>query len=683
MSELAAWLVDHDLSEVESVLAESGIDRVQDLFLLTRDDLRELGLAVGPRNRLLEALGRGEETAVPALQPPPIGGALPAPPPPPFTWRRSCGEVVAEAIAEPLPLAPPPPLTRCGSSRCAPAVLPTPPAGKGTASPLPPPLPPPAGLPAAPAAPAPSGPAPQLVWRRSVEGVWEEEVEAAEAEGMREGGSAGAVPVGGGAECSDDDGIDIGGGWVAYREDGSDAMYYHHAESGETTWERPKPAASGGGGVDGANGASGGVTDGSGDSGGDGGGDSGGGGGWTALMTDEGERYFCHGPTGRTSWSAPAEWEEEAQAATSAAAAATETACAAEEEPPVASSSRPPNRLGRQASNPKAVAAAVAVAAASRACGGGGGGGGKADGPRRIPPPIPLSAHNSARLSAKAISEHSLPMLPTPPRVPAAAVASNVDKSQRSSLVAVDLLGETPLPPPVPPPLPPPPDASAAAAPPPFVWRRSNGEYLQDAQTAAKLGLPTPPPPTVPTAVLAAPVSGGSRGGGGGSEELTVTVSRNDYGLGLSFNDANVLVYIDPRGGAAAAGAALRLGDVRAPQRPCTSPRIRERPRAPASPRELPRERAHGTQTGFREHSRVPPTSPGAHCSGRSDWPDWGGEGRKRGDGFCLRGPWPQVNSGAHPCACAHALRYPVPCTLRRWSLPSTASRCMAAPSEK
>lgn len=55
---LLAWLADNGQAELAPLFASQGIDRMSDLALLTRDDLKELGLPIGPRNRLLAALAR-------------------------------------------------------------------------------------------------------------------------------------------------------------------------------------------------------------------------------------------------------------------------------------------------------------------------------------------------------------------------------------------------------------------------------------------------------------------------------------------------------------------------------------------------------------------------------------------------------------------------------------------------
>ena len=72
MSALADWLDAHGLGALHAVLAAQQID-VDVLPDLTEDDLKGLGIALGPRRRLLKA----------------IAGAFPAPSPPPTPTRPS------------------------------------------------------------------------------------------------------------------------------------------------------------------------------------------------------------------------------------------------------------------------------------------------------------------------------------------------------------------------------------------------------------------------------------------------------------------------------------------------------------------------------------------------------------------------------------------------------------------
>ena len=103
-SELSYWLIDCGLQALTPIFDEAGVEMISDLRLLTKDDLKELGIAVGPRNRLLAALD----------------GAAAAAAPPPFTWRPSRGEIIAEATGDgPLPSAPPPPMQRVASVKIA------------------------------------------------------------------------------------------------------------------------------------------------------------------------------------------------------------------------------------------------------------------------------------------------------------------------------------------------------------------------------------------------------------------------------------------------------------------------------------------------------------------------------------------------------------------------------------
>jgi class 3 adenylate cyclase len=58
MSDLAAWLDAWGLGQLASLMAEQDID-IQVLGQLTEDDLRELGLTVGLRRRLIHAIEEG------------------------------------------------------------------------------------------------------------------------------------------------------------------------------------------------------------------------------------------------------------------------------------------------------------------------------------------------------------------------------------------------------------------------------------------------------------------------------------------------------------------------------------------------------------------------------------------------------------------------------------------------
>ena len=55
---LQIWLDEHGLGELGPNLAELGIDRLEDLRSLGKDDLTELGIPEGYVNRLLQAMGR-------------------------------------------------------------------------------------------------------------------------------------------------------------------------------------------------------------------------------------------------------------------------------------------------------------------------------------------------------------------------------------------------------------------------------------------------------------------------------------------------------------------------------------------------------------------------------------------------------------------------------------------------
>ena len=147
--------------------------------------------------------------------------------------------------------------------------------------------------------------------------------------------------------------------------------------------------------------------------------------------------------------------------------------------------------------------------------------------------------------------------LPTPPPLPILPAPHDDDLPELSV--------SEPAPPPVPPPL----------APPPLVWRRSMGEYLAEAENAAAAGLPAPPRPMLDGDEPSVQQAGGYAAEASTStrharqptpeeqsiQRLSVSITRNDYGLGLSFNDDNEIVHIDPRGGAAVANE-LAVGDV-------------------------------------------------------------------------------------------------------------------------
>ena len=119
-----------------------------------------------------------------------LGIATP-PPRPKFQWQRSAGLLVAEAIAEAGALPPPPrpPLQRKISSFSA------------------------LNMDGAPAAP------PKLVWRRSAEGVWDEH--------EHDDAAPDAAP--------------LADGWEAVKTS-EGQTYYHHVQSGQTTWVMPSAA---------------------------------------------------------------------------------------------------------------------------------------------------------------------------------------------------------------------------------------------------------------------------------------------------------------------------------------------------------------------------------------------------------------------------------------------------------
>jgi len=67
MDDIGEWLQRHGLEEHIDLFIEQRV-RVSDLLLFTEDDVRELGLPLGPRTRLLAAIEslRSGESAAPA-----------------------------------------------------------------------------------------------------------------------------------------------------------------------------------------------------------------------------------------------------------------------------------------------------------------------------------------------------------------------------------------------------------------------------------------------------------------------------------------------------------------------------------------------------------------------------------------------------------------------------------------
>ena len=55
---LQIWLDEHGLADLSSILAEVGIDSLEDLTGLEKDDLTSLGIPEGYVNRLRQSLGR-------------------------------------------------------------------------------------------------------------------------------------------------------------------------------------------------------------------------------------------------------------------------------------------------------------------------------------------------------------------------------------------------------------------------------------------------------------------------------------------------------------------------------------------------------------------------------------------------------------------------------------------------
>jgi len=65
MADIVAWLKAHGLEKFAPAFAQHEID-FDTLGLLTEDDVRELGLPLGPRRRLLAALGVLRSEAAPS-----------------------------------------------------------------------------------------------------------------------------------------------------------------------------------------------------------------------------------------------------------------------------------------------------------------------------------------------------------------------------------------------------------------------------------------------------------------------------------------------------------------------------------------------------------------------------------------------------------------------------------------
>jgi hypothetical protein len=65
MADIVAWLKAHGLEKFAPAFAQHEID-FDTLGLLTEDDVRELGLPLGPRRRLLAALGVLKSEAAPS-----------------------------------------------------------------------------------------------------------------------------------------------------------------------------------------------------------------------------------------------------------------------------------------------------------------------------------------------------------------------------------------------------------------------------------------------------------------------------------------------------------------------------------------------------------------------------------------------------------------------------------------
>src|SRR5260370_40813447 len=77
MSDLIAWLDGWGLKQLGPRLAEQDID-FDALKYLTEDDLKELGLTIGLRRRLLHAIEEGLGRPAAGLVPPAPGGPAPS-----------------------------------------------------------------------------------------------------------------------------------------------------------------------------------------------------------------------------------------------------------------------------------------------------------------------------------------------------------------------------------------------------------------------------------------------------------------------------------------------------------------------------------------------------------------------------------------------------------------------------
>jgi hypothetical protein len=67
MADIITWLTANGLQKFAPVFAEHEID-FDTLQLLTEDDVRELGLPLGPRRKLLTALGVLKSDAAPSAR---------------------------------------------------------------------------------------------------------------------------------------------------------------------------------------------------------------------------------------------------------------------------------------------------------------------------------------------------------------------------------------------------------------------------------------------------------------------------------------------------------------------------------------------------------------------------------------------------------------------------------------
>ena len=176
MSELSAFLADHDLEELEDILHDNGMERIMDLSGMDQSNIEALGCPANAAKALIYALSHVSTYA------PPSGFVPPPEPNAAFAWTPSPGQQLAAATAEPLPTVPQLPPQQAAA----------PPQQQQQQQQQQQP--------------------PTLQWRRSVQGMWEEAPDEAHAPASMHG-------------------------WEEIATD--DGTYYYHAATGTSTWERP------------------------------------------------------------------------------------------------------------------------------------------------------------------------------------------------------------------------------------------------------------------------------------------------------------------------------------------------------------------------------------------------------------------------------------------------------------